>query len=54
MNKSSINNISISKKFLNLKKILLLVTKHIFGYNQLWEEQLEVVKAYLNDKDWSK
>ena len=36
---------------LNLKEIILLALKQIFGYNQLREGQLEAVEAYLNGKD---
>src|SRR6266540_6346342 len=36
---------------LNLKEIILLALKQIFGYNQLREGQLEAVESYLNSKD---
>jgi len=41
----------IERKSFNLKERVLLATKHIFGYNQLREGQLEAVEAYLSGKD---
>jgi superfamily II DNA helicase RecQ len=35
----------------NLKERILLAAKHIFGYDQLREGQLEAVETYLSGKD---
>ncbi|CAB4441893.1 unnamed protein product [Rhizophagus irregularis] len=35
----------------NLKEIILLAAKQVFGYNQLREGQLESIEAYLSGKD---
>ncbi len=39
------------KHFLDLKELITLVAKQIFGYNQLREGQLEAIEAYLGGKD---
>ena len=39
------------KHFLELKKLIILAVKQIFGYDQLQEGQLEAIEAYLSGKD---
>ena len=39
------------KHFLELKKLIILAVKQIFGYDQLREGQLEAIEAYLSGKD---
>ncbi|CAI2192678.1 19563_t:CDS:2, partial [Funneliformis geosporum] len=49
LNKSYI--VSNKRNFLDLKGIILLASKQIFGFDQLQEGQLETVETYLSGKD---
>jgi len=49
LNKNYISN--NKESFLNLKELIILVAKQIFGYDQFREGQFEAIETYLNNKN---